>query len=424
MSVLIYGADGFIGRNLSVALSKAGLDVVKAGRRQSQTDEHYITLNSQETEGQAWAQAIDGIDTVINCTGAIKSRLGNSLQCVHIEGAARLFKACQNSTVKRVIHFSALGAGTNKPTEYQHTKGQAEEQLVKIAQGHFDYCILRPSLVVGPSGGSSTLFGALAALPVAVGFGGQVGKVQPVLIDDICDLIVHLVQSDEPLPDRLDVVGPKAMRIDEMMSILRQHLQAKAWLRFRMPSKLLELSSYFSGSLTNDILNRDTVRMMKEGNTADPQAFSRYLGYSPHDLNKLSSLHPVTAEERRNASLYFLKPLLRWSLGLLWVLTGFLSLGLYPIEDSRALLSNIGAEGAFADVLLFSSAGLDLLLGAMLLLNVHVIKVAVLQVVVMVTYMFIAVGLPAQYWLHPFAPLLKNIPLIIATLVMAALEKE
>ncbi|WP_417797980.1 SDR family oxidoreductase [Terasakiella pusilla] len=424
MSVLIFGADGFIARNLSVALTKAGISVVKAGRQKPHLDTSYITLNSQETDQSVWDQAVKGIDTVINCTGAIKSRSGNSLHSVHLEGATRLFKACQNSSVKRVIHFSALGASTDKPTEYQRTKGQAEEQLAKFAQGHFDFCILKPSLVVGPGGGSSTLFGALASLPVAVGFGDKLGKVQPVLIDDICDLVVRLVQRKEPLPEHLDVVGPKAMQIDEMMNILRQHLQAKSWLTLKMPAKILEISSYFSGSLTNDILNRDTVRMMHEGNTADPKAFAHHLGHTPHKLSDLSTLHPASVEERRNANLYFLKPFLRWSIGWLWVMTGVLSLGLYPIQESLNLINLVGVEGNFANILLFGSAGLDLLLGILLLMKVQVVKTALVQVALTLSYMTIALSLPSEYWLHPFAPLLKNIPLIIATLIMTALEKE
>jgi hypothetical protein len=40
----------------------------------------------------------------------------------------------------------------------------------------------------------------------------------------------------------------------------------------------------------------------------------------------------------------------------------------------------------------------------------------------MLAFTLIATALPAEYWLHPFAPLLKNLPIAAATLAMMALE--
>jgi hypothetical protein len=34
----------------------------------------------------------------------------------------------------------------------------------------------------------------------------------------------------------------------------------------------------------------------------------------------------------------------------------------------------------------------------------------------------LAFGLPADYWLHPFAPIVKNLPIAAAILVMIAME--
>jgi nucleoside-diphosphate-sugar epimerase/uncharacterized membrane protein YphA (DoxX/SURF4 family) len=425
VTVLILGANGFIGRHISSALFQAGFNVKKAVRRQSsQHNDNSILIDIQNADETAWKSALEGIDVVINCVGAVKGNQNSSLNDIHVKMAKSLFHACRNSNVKHVIHFSALGASSNKPTEYQKTKGLSEELLAKYAHEKFTYSILRPSLIIGPGGASSNLFNALAAFPFSLKFSKQIRKVQPVLIDDICDLVVAIVTNKTPTSNSIDVVGPAPISLDEMINVLRTNLATKSWFSIKLPSKILELSRYFIGSLTNGILNKDTIAMMKEGNTASPKIFEKHLGRPPRDLSSLSLLHPCSPEERRNARIYFARPLLRWSLGLIWILTGLLSFGIYPIEKSQELLSHIVTNGIIANTLLFSSAALDLFLGIMLLINKKTCQIAIFQIILMLTYMIIATGLPLEYWLHPFAPILKNIPLIAATIVMVALEKD
>jgi hypothetical protein len=46
------------------------------------------------------------------------------------------------------------------------------------------------------------------------------------------------------------------------------------------------------------------------------------------------------------------------------------------------------------------------------------------QVAIMLAYMaVISIFLP-EFWLHPFGPLIKNLPLLAATLIMLILEEE
>jgi hypothetical protein len=71
---------------------------------------------------------------------------------------------------------------------------------------------------------------------------------------------------------------------------------------------------------------------------------------------------------------------------------------------------------------LFGAAALDTLLGALLLIGWRPVAVGAAQLAAMAAFTLLAAWLPAEYWLHPFAPLLKNLPIAAATLVMMALE--
>ena len=116
-------------------------------------------------------------------------------------------------------------------------------------------------------------------------------------------------------------------------------------------------------------------------------------------------------------------PLLRWSVGIVWLVTGVLSLGIYPVEESHALLARLHVEGAPAGVLLYGAALLDIALGfAVLFLRRRWIWR--LQIGIMLGYtILISLFLP-EFWLHPFGPILKNIPLLAIMLVMHEHEKR
>lgn len=104
--------------------------------------------------------------------------------------------------------------------------------------------------------------------------------------------------------------------------------------------------------------------------------------------------------------------LTRAVLAIVWVVTGILSLGIFSQRESLALLEQVGLQGKMALVTLYGSASLDIFLGILTLISPSRMLWRV-QATLVVTYsVIIAICLP-QYWLHPFGPLLKNLPILL-----------
>jgi DoxX-like family len=61
--------------------------------------------------------------------------------------------------------------------------------------------------------------------------------------------------------------------------------------------------------------------------------------------------------------------LVRSSVAIVWLITGVLSLGIYPQVDSFALLARIGIEGSVALVALYLGSTADILFGLMTLFS-------------------------------------------------------
>jgi ABC-type amino acid transport system permease subunit len=100
------------------------------------------------------------------------------------------------------------------------------------------------------------------------------------------------------------------------------------------------------------------------------------------------------------------------------------SLGLYPPSESYALLARMGVTGVVATTMLYGAALLDIALGV----GVFVLRdrrwLWAAQIAVMLAYtVLISIWLP-EWWLHPYGPMIKNVPLLVATMLLAVLESR
>jgi hypothetical protein len=103
--------------------------------------------------------------------------------------------------------------------------------------------------------------------------------------------------------------------------------------------------------------------------------------------------------------------LARYTLAAVWLATGVLSLGIFPQQESLQLLAQVGLYGTIALIALYGSATLDVVLGMATLLCPSRMLWRVQAILVLGYSVIIAIYLP-EYWLHPFGPVLKNLPIL------------
>jgi len=132
----------------------------------------------------------------------------------------------------------------------------------------------------------------------------------------------------------------------------------------------------------------------------------------------------VTQAQRWHSRLYLLRPLMRYVLAFVWIWTGIVSAFLYPQEQSYQLLSAVGISGVVLPIMLYSAAFIDFIIGISVLFAWRVRLVAQLQIGMIVIYtIIISFALP-DFWLHPFGPILKNLPLLIFIVIWSVLEEQ
>lgn len=424
MKVLLTGASGFIGSHLQPALQRAGHHVVCVGRRAAAGDAaraSWVQLDFATARPADWARALRGIDVVINAAGIFKASPVQSFNAVHVHGPRTLFEACAAARIGRVIQVSALGADAEAASAYHLSKRAADEHLLGLP---LDATVVMPSLVFGAGGASAAFFLALASLPLLPLPGRGQQALQPVHIDDAVEAIVALLGAPASTRggQRIPLVGPRPLSLAAYLQALRQAMQLGPAHTLPIPAAVVSLVARAADAWPRSLFDSAAWHMLQRGNTAPAQAVGRLLGRAPREARHF--LPPAQAPAwRATARLAWLLPLMRLALALVWIVTGIVSLGLYPVPDSLALLARAGVPAPLQPLMLYGAAGLNIALGV---LSVWPMRRrqwlwAAQAGLIGVYTAIISLRLP-EFWLHPYGPLLKNLPMLALLLLLAALD--
>lgn len=282
--------------------------------------------------------------------------------------------------------------------------------------------ILRPSLVYAEGAfGGTALFRALAALPVTplVGAGEQV--FQPIHVDDVAATVLRVL--DDPSIRRvvIDPVGPDRLTLRQILADLRRWLGYAPAPVMRVPLGLVRLAARVGDRLGGPV-NTTAVRQLLFGNAGASEPFVAATGIQPRRWQAALRARPAQAQDRWHARLYFIRPLLRWSLALMWLVSGIVGL-LQPVALAEAVLG-VFALGWAAGELAWATSVLDVAIGLALVVRWRPPAIAAIQVAVVAGYtVVLSIALPGL-WADAFGPLLKNLPVVVAALALAAIEGD
>ncbi|ABB75437.1 Nucleoside-diphosphate-sugar epimerase [Nitrosospira multiformis ATCC 25196] len=437
-TILITGASGFIGSHLVMALAAAGHRIVCATRRGQPEDIRgikdlkgtgptYIAADfTRDFDMEVWKKRLAGIDVVINAVGILREHGRQTFQALHDRAPRALFAACEAANVK-VVQISALGADENARSRYHLSKKAADDALLASPNNRSKSMVVQPSLVYGPGGTSAQLFNLIASLPVIPLPGAGNQRIQPIHIDDLTQAVVELLQTDRYLGQRIPLVGPEPITFRDYLGELR-HLMGLGTPTFLpVPVGFVEFSARRLGQLSQrfgkGLLDLETWQMLQRGNIADPAMTRALLGRNPRPVREFASKWEVQAL-RLSALLGWLPVVLRVSLAAVWFVAGAVSMGIYPVEESYVLLARVGITGGLAPIALYGAAAMDIAFGfgTLFLRDRRLLWIA--QVTLIGVYMVAITLFLPEFWLHPFGPLIKNLPILAVILLLYELEKR
>ncbi|HSC76726.1 MAG TPA: DoxX-like family protein [Pseudomonadales bacterium] len=112
----------------------------------------------------------------------------------------------------------------------------------------------------------------------------------------------------------------------------------------------------------------------------------------------------------------------RLSLCFLWLFTALTSV-LWGRNAGYAVLAQHNIQGATADLCINAGGILDTIIGLWLLTACHLKWCYRFQILVVTVYSILLTIIDASYWLHPFGPITKNIPIVALLFILLQSDK-
>lgn len=420
MHIFLLGADGFIGRHIATHLRQHGHHVVACARRVSALEQMgFTTFQADLTKPVNWAEALKGCDAIINAAGLLNGA-ETQMHAVHSKAPAAFYAAAKKAGLRKIILISAVGIEAETPFARHRKAGEA----VARASG-LPAVILRPSMVLGETSyGGSSLLRALAALPFIspmVGNGAQ--AFDPIHADDLAATVRQALETDDLNGQTLSPCGPERVTQADMLAAMRAWLGRAPARALHLPLPLARAMGWLGDKLNLGPISTAAVAQLEASVTADYATFAKATGQQPRGFSEMLSNRPAGPQDLWHARLYLLRPLVRFSLMFMWLLSGLVGLCLPP-ERFLDGLNGVPLSGQALTMAARGAGFVDLAIAFGLLAAWRLPRLALFQLAMVGSYT-LAFGLMApSLWLEPYGGLLKNIPILCLIWVHMILEEE
>ncbi|MFF5214099.1 SDR family oxidoreductase [Micromonospora sp. NPDC000442] len=207
MRVLVTGAGGTLGREVSPRLVDAGFEV-RATSRRPRTGSGVRWVTADLATGEGIASAVTDVDAVLH----LASSPTRQTQRIDVLGTRRLVTTAADAGVQHLVYVSIVGVDRVPYSYYRHKL--AAEQI--IAAGKVPWTVLR----------ATQFFPFIdELLRLSSKFGPVIGDravlAQPVDPGEVADKLVELLRSGAR-GDIVEYGGPEVQRFDEAVRAWRQ----------------------------------------------------------------------------------------------------------------------------------------------------------------------------------------------------------
>jgi uncharacterized protein YbjT (DUF2867 family) len=248
---VVTGAFGYSGKYIARRLLKAGHRVRTLTDSPNRPNPfggqvEARALNFQDKAGLV--ESLRGAAVFYN-TYWVRFDYGDFSHSRAVENTLRLFEACKEAGVRRVVHVSITNPREDTPLEYFRGKARLERALKESGLSH---AILRPAILFGEEDILvNNIAWCLRRFPVFGVFGDGQYKLQPIYVDDLARLAVE--QGSKGANTTIDAIGPETFTFRELVRALGAII-SKPRPIISMPPWLGYASARLLGKFTGDVM--------------------------------------------------------------------------------------------------------------------------------------------------------------------------
>ena len=309
MKVLITGASGHIGSNLTRELLKEGRQVrvlIREDRRGVEGLEVEI-FKGNILDYPGLFRAAQGIEVVYHLAASISivgDRTGK-VRRTNVEGTKNVIRACRESGVRRLVHFGSIHAYSSQPADrsidenrvpadarapaYDRTKVEGNRAVLESVQEGLEAVIVAPTAVIGPYDFKPSRMGSVLLKirkhKLLALVGGGYNWV------DVRDVVQGAIQAEKSassgsqyiLAGEWYTVRELAESVHRVSGVKPPRFTSPLWLA-RAAAPFSELLAKFHGH--EPLLTAEAVITLKSHRLIDVSMAERELGYTHRPLDE------------------------------------------------------------------------------------------------------------------------------------------
>ncbi len=304
-TILVTGANGFMGKQLVKSLLQEGHTVV-AYDFTAFTDPvfqhpHCRTIQSDIRQVESVLTAAQNCTAIIHLAAAMGFTDYQSNYDINVLGTQHLITACQTHGISRIIAYSSVAATRKNPGHYGATKKQAEELLLAAQQNNFqqdstqkatNVTIFRPTMILGYGGkGISTIVKQVKSYPFLIPLVGSGNAVrQPVAVDDMVQLTISALDNRRSFGKVYDVGGAERISFRDLVSRVQAELGVRKVFIPLPKACALGIARILAFASQKPEFTIENVRNVTLDECADIQPLREDLNFQPKLLNEILSV--------------------------------------------------------------------------------------------------------------------------------------
>lgn len=246
---LVFGASGYVGRNMVVHLVSQGMRVRAAARQCSSMDAEGWSdvdqVRADALDPVTLAPALEGVEVAFYLVHSMAG--GRGFPTRDREAAGNFAQAAAAAGVKRIVYLGGL-APERADTEHLASRVETGEIL---RAGSVPVIELRAGIIIGPGSAAFEVMRDLVAhLPVMVAPRWVSVSSPPVALADLLNDLSELAQRPEAEGQVFETGGPERLTYAAMMCQLAQALGRRNPVIVPVPLLTPKLSSYWMNLVT------------------------------------------------------------------------------------------------------------------------------------------------------------------------------
>ena len=250
MKIAVTGAFSYSGKYITKRLLDRGEEVITLTGHPDRPDPFNGQVKSYplDFDETSMTKSLQGVDVLVN-TYWVRFDKGENTQPRAVENTRKLVNAAKAAGVKRIVHISIANPSADSHLPYYWGKAANEKTVMESG---LSYAILRPTVLVGKEDILiNNIAYLLRRLPVFFIPGDGSYGIQPVYIEDLADLAVEGVYSQENYV--IDAVGPDCYTFKDLVKMIGEKTGSQRPV-ISIPPRLALFAAQFLSLFVKDVI--------------------------------------------------------------------------------------------------------------------------------------------------------------------------